>query len=257
MASNKNVSYEEIVAEAIRIVRKNGIEAVNDRNIAKNLNCSVQQINKTFTTKDKLKSAVVRRTFEIYKEVMEKALEKDNFIEMGLDYLYFIKNEKNLFKLLFMSNLHKNKNLLNITGANPNNNKVRTIISNTTGLKKSKADEMFSGMWFVLHGIGSLLATNDCDFNDDEVRQLLSNAYYGLIYSLRTDEHTKLIEQLSKRKQEIIKALLAGNDSYKKLSAALNISVNTVKTHLKQIYQATGIPNINALISHIKKYAEK
>ena len=62
-------------------------------------------------------------------------------------------------------------------------------------------------------------------------------------------ENIQLIQQLSKREKEVIEALLAGNVSYKELSTALNISVNTVKTHLKNIYSVTGAANIAALLS--------
>jgi len=54
---------------------------------------------------------------------------------------------------------------------------------------------------------------------------------------------------LSKRELEVIEAVLAGKVSHKDLSSHLNISVNTVKTHLKHIYQTTGVSNIAALSS--------
>jgi len=62
-------------------------------------------------------------------------------------------------------------------------------------------------------------------------------------------DYTPFIQQLSKREMEVVGAVLAGNVSYKDLSKVLNISVNTVKTHLKHIYQTTGVSNITALSS--------
>jgi len=66
---------------------------------------------------------------------------------------------------------------------------------------------------------------------------------------VKTDEYAPFIQHLSRRELEVIEAVLAGNVSYKKLSTALNISVNTVKTHLKHIYQTTGVSSIAALLS--------
>jgi DNA-binding CsgD family transcriptional regulator len=63
------------------------------------------------------------------------------------------------------------------------------------------------------------------------------------------DDYIQFAQLLSKRELEVIEAILAGNDSYKKLTAALNISTNTVKTHLRHIYQTTGVSNIAALSS--------
>lgn len=60
-------------------------------------------------------------------------------------------------------------------------------------------------------------------------------------------EYNQYIKDLSRRELEVIETILAGNISYKDISKKLNISVNTVKTHLKSIYQTTGVSNITAL----------
>jgi len=65
----------------------------------------------------------------------------------------------------------------------------------------------------------------------------------------KVDGYSQFIQHLSRRELEVIEAVLAGNIKHKELSAALGISVNTVKTHLKHIYQATGVSNIAALKS--------
>jgi len=67
--------------------------------------------------------------------------------------------------------------------------------------------------------------------------------------AVKVDEYTQFMQHLSRRELEVIEAVLAGKASYKELSAALNISVNTVKAHLKHIYKTTGVSNITALSS--------
>jgi len=67
-------------------------------------------------------------------------------------------------------------------------------------------------------------------------------------------DYTPFIRQLSRRELEVIEAILAGNVSHKELSKTLNISVNTVKTHLKHIYQTTGVSNIAGLSSLFRGY---
>jgi len=71
----------------------------------------------------------------------------------------------------------------------------------------------------------------------------------------QTGKYTPFIPLLSKRELEVVEAVLAGNVSHKELSSVLNISVNTVKTHLKHIYQATGVSNIAALSSLFHGYS--
>jgi len=67
-------------------------------------------------------------------------------------------------------------------------------------------------------------------------------------------DYTPFIKLLSRRELEVIEAILGGNVSHKQLSAALNISVSTVKTHLIHIYQTTGVSSISALSSLFHGY---
>jgi len=59
--------------------------------------------------------------------------------------------------------------------------------------------------------------------------------------------YTQFIQDLSRRELEIVETILAGKTSYKEISAALNISVHTVKAHLKSIYRTTGVSNVAAI----------
>jgi len=59
--------------------------------------------------------------------------------------------------------------------------------------------------------------------------------------------YSRFIQKLSRRELDVIEAVLAGYVSQKELADSLKISVNTVKTHLKHIYQTTGISGIDAL----------
>jgi len=72
--------------------------------------------------------------------------------------------------------------------------------------------------------------------------------------TIKASDYMPFIKHLSRRELEVIEAILAGNISYKDLSKTLNISVNTVKTHLKHIYQTTGVSNIAGLSSLFNGY---
>jgi len=73
----------------------------------------------------------------------------------------------------------------------------------------------------------------------------------------KEDKYMPFMQVLSRRELEVIEAILAGNVRYKQLSAALNISVSTVKTHLIHIYQTTGVSSIAALSSLFYGYTPK
>jgi DNA-binding CsgD family transcriptional regulator len=71
----------------------------------------------------------------------------------------------------------------------------------------------------------------------------------GIQKDVNIGEYEKYTQHLSRRELDVIEAILAGNYSYKELSNILDISVNTVRTHIKHIYKTTGVSNMTALIS--------
>lgn len=184
MAPHIKISSEEILSQSIKIIRKNGIEALNARSIAKQLKCSIQPIFRTFGTMEKLKTAVYDCAHEIYTERMEKAFVTDGFRGIGLAYIKFANDEKNIFRFLFMTNVFNNSSLGKIIGTLPNDGRIISYITKVTGLSKLKARELYTGMWFYSHGIASLLATNNCSF-DKEAERIFENAYRGLLQELK------------------------------------------------------------------------
>jgi DNA-binding CsgD family transcriptional regulator len=71
----------------------------------------------------------------------------------------------------------------------------------------------------------------------------------GIQEDVKIGEYKKYVQHLSRRELDVVEAVLAGYYSYKELSKALDISVNTVRTHIRHIYQTTGVSNITALSS--------
>jgi DNA-binding CsgD family transcriptional regulator len=71
----------------------------------------------------------------------------------------------------------------------------------------------------------------------------------GIQKDVNTGEYEKYIQHLSRRELDVVGAILAGNYSYKELSNTLDISVNTVRTHIKHIYKTTCVSNMTALTS--------
>jgi len=68
-------------------------------------------------------------------------------------------------------------------------------------------------------------------------------------------KYIKFIPKLTKRELEVIEAVLAGALRYKSIASSLNISVNTVKTHLRKIYLIVGVNNTEALMSLFRGYS--
>lgn len=81
----KKVQKEDILKATLEILKKEDIESLNARRIAKELNCSVQPIYHNFENMEELKKAAFLEMHGIYQRYMKKASEKEKaYKEMGL-----------------------------------------------------------------------------------------------------------------------------------------------------------------------------
>lgn len=185
------ITDEDIMNAAIQLVRDKGIESLNARDLAKEIGCSVHPIFRVYNSMDGLKVAVYKMAEDIYNKRMFEAGEssKDGFIAMGLTYIEFAKSEKNLFKLLFMTDGFKEHSLMEIVGSTQGDDEVIGMICQMTGLSIEAGRELYAGIWLTTHGIAAMFATNSCKFKDEEIRRLLNNSFMGLLMKLKKEEN--------------------------------------------------------------------
>lgn len=183
------ISEEEILEEAIMLIREKGFTSLNARDLAKRLGCSVHPIFRAFLSMDGLKEAVYQRVEQIYNnKMLEAGKQEGGFLQMGLTYIDFAKKERNLFQLLFMSDAFQKKGIMDIVGSTEGDDEVIDMICQMSGLSKKGAKELFAGIWLTTHGIAAMFATNGCQYNDNEIRRLLDNSFMGLIMKLKKEE---------------------------------------------------------------------
>mgnify|MGYP001554586929 CR=1 FL=1 len=72
--------------------------------------------------------------------------------------------------------------------------------------------------------------------------------FTGLFIMVKSKQLEESI--FSNREKEIVHLIMNG-ESYKEIAQSLFISINTVKTHLKNIYKKAGVNNKKELIHHI------
>ncbi|ROR26345.1 TetR family transcriptional regulator [Mobilisporobacter senegalensis] len=194
MPPKEKVTKEEIINTAINIVREKGIENLNARNLARKMGCSVHPIFRGYHSMEGLKTEIYKMVEHIYNQQMLNAVEhgEDGFLNMGLAYINFAKDEKNLFKLLFMSDAFREQGIMDIAGTTEGDDEVLDMICQRTGLGKKSARELYTGIWLTTHGIASMIATNSCRFSDEENRRLLNNSFMGLLMKLKKEEEQSL-----------------------------------------------------------------
>lgn len=171
------VSKEELINAAVSIVRKQGADALNARALAERLNCSTQPIFSNFSTMEKLRFAVIGFADALYNQYTENELRSKKYPDYkatGMAYIRFAKEEKELFKLLFM------RDRLNEDSALTFEKSISDIVESSTGLDKDKASLFHLEMWIYVHGIATMTATGFLELDEELISEILSDAYQGM-----------------------------------------------------------------------------
>lgn len=186
------IKEDAILDVALEIIRTSGIEGLNAREIARILGCSIQPVFRTFHNMDNLKTALyqkVENSFNTY--MLDGMNHRIPFLGMGLAYIRFASEEKNLFKLLFMSeSLHVDSPMDMIAG--DDNQEVIAMIAGMTGLNRDHSKKLYVDIWLLTHGIASLVATNQCHFSHEEIETILMDAFKGYLnlFTMKEEEQS-------------------------------------------------------------------
>lgn len=181
MPPKVKIDKEAILTAAVDILREEGENRLHAREIAKRLGCSIQPIFSNYENMADLKEKVKKRGEEIYSGYMQKGMENHRipFLGMGMGYILFAKEEKNLFHLLFMSNVLQGNGLRGLVQGEENQ-QILSLISHMTGLSLDSSENLFLSIWLITHGIAAMVATNDLNLGEEEVEKILMNAFAGI-----------------------------------------------------------------------------
>ena len=179
MPPKVKVSKDDIVEAAFTIVRKDGIDAMNARAIASALNCSTQPIFSNFGSIDELRIAVVERTDRFFHELLRTEIEREEYPPYkatGMAYIKFAKDEKELFKLLYM----RDRTDEVTDGTSKVDELIGPIVRDATGLGRDDAALFHLEVWSFVHGIATMFATGFLDMDMGLVSRMMTDSYQGL-----------------------------------------------------------------------------
>ncbi len=179
MPPKAKVTKEDIINAAVDIVRKSGAQAINARAVASVLNCSTQPVFSNFDTMDELRLAVLKKADVLCQEYMRREEESGKFPVYkanGMAYIRFAKEEKELFKLLYM----RDRSGESGQEGSKLTDEMESIVHNNTGLSCAQVKLFHLEMWAYVHGIATMFATNFFDLEWELVSKMLTDSYQGL-----------------------------------------------------------------------------
>jgi AcrR family transcriptional regulator len=179
MAPKVKITKEEILSAAVELVRTGGEQSLNARNIASTLNCSTQPIFSNFATMEELRYAVLVQADALYRDYIHREMESGKYPAYkasGMAYIRFAKEEKELFKLLYMRN--RDGEAFSV-GAEVDS-EMEALVQTQTGLSETEAKLFHLEVWAYVHGIATMFATGFLNLEWELVSKMLTDCYQGL-----------------------------------------------------------------------------
>lgn len=179
MPPKVKTTREAIVDAAVALVRKDGAQALNARNLAAALGCSTQPVFSNFATMEELRLAVVEKADALCREYMQQEVNSGVYLPYkatGMAYIRFAKEEKELFQLLYMRDRSEEA----YSAALDFGAETEALVQQNTGLDAQTAKLFHLEIWACVHGIAAMFATGFVDLPWELVSSMLTDIYQGL-----------------------------------------------------------------------------
>ncbi len=178
MPPKVRIQKEDILETGLQLLREKGPGAVNARSIAAGLGCSTQPIFSNYATMEQLQADLLAEAYRLYDRRIQAAMTSGQYPPYkatGMEYIRFAREEKELFRLLFMRDR---------TGEPPQEEDPQTMqiirIIMEQGKMSEQAARRFHGeMWIFVHGIATMMATGYLQPEEETVSAMLTDIYQG------------------------------------------------------------------------------
>ena len=181
---------EQIVSSALELVREQGMEALTARGLGEKLGASSKPIFSWFRSMEQVQAAVMEAADQVYQTYLKSGMQEGKyppFKAAGMAYIRFAKEEKQLFRLLFMRDRshdpHQEKEGAEVAAL------MTELVQKNAGLNEQSARMLYLENWIYVHGIASMIATGYLEFDEADISVMMTDVYRGL--TLRAGEVEK------------------------------------------------------------------
>lgn len=151
------------------------------RALAAELGCSVKPIFGLFRSMEEVQQEVLAAANELYQGAIQAGMISGKYPPYkasGMAYIGFAREERELFKLLFM----RDRSGERIEEDRESIRLLLELLQRNLGVSEDDAYLFHLEMWVYVHGIATMIATSYLDWDDEFVSRVLTDAYVGLKY---------------------------------------------------------------------------
>jgi AcrR family transcriptional regulator len=179
MARKESITRDYLFETAFEMAREEGIENVTARKLAAKAGCSTQPIFRLYSNMQELWEEIFVQGVNYFEEYYRQAEVYDDtpFVNLGLTYIRFATEEKDLFQMLFLATERYGKSLYEILNGKAGS--VSKEIAKAQRRGCSNASDLFMKMWIFIHGAACMSITGDYDLGLQDTIDMLKAAYKG------------------------------------------------------------------------------
>lgn len=187
MPPKARYSRDEIVATALEIASREGMEGLTAKSLGSALGTSTSPIFTVFDSMQEVQDAVrlaAMARFESYAHRMSGDMPP--FKQVGMQMILFAKAEPRLYRLIFMSHNSGVRSFDDIyTHLGSVADECLDTIVRDYGLSPEDARALFEHSWIHTFGIGAMCATGTCDFSEEQISRMLTQDFTAMMTLLR------------------------------------------------------------------------
>ena len=180
MPPKVKITKEMVANASFEVIRVMGHKNLNARTIAETLGCSTQPVLYSFKTVDEIREAAYKIADEYHTSfIMPGETDENPMLKLGLNYVRFGYEEKNLFRFLFQTDKFGGKGIGELM-SDPELSGILGVMAKGLNVPIKQAGEMFMTFFCVAHGLASLLANNSMEYDEEQCTKMLVNVFTGM-----------------------------------------------------------------------------
>ena len=169
---------EEVVQAALDMTRESGVSSITARALGERLGSSSRPIFSLFQSMQEVQQEVMQAANALYQDYLKRDMAAGKYPvykASGMAYIRFAKEERELFKLLFMRDRTGEK-----IAEDEEIRPIIQIIMKNTGWSEQKSYLFHLEMWVYVHGFATMIATSYLEWDWDTISQMLTDGFEGL-----------------------------------------------------------------------------
>jgi len=186
MPPSTRITREMILKTGYELVVASGIESVNSRSIAKMLGCSTQPIFSQFPSMEELKQDIHDLACQEFEQSVLCYVDSDSFmLSSYLNVINLAKNQKNIFKLIYLSEYCMGENFLNTRMNFESNKRIWHEIKLKYQVNDNECSDILERISLLVQGIATVIATSNIQYSDEQVIDIVENTLEDIIMGIR------------------------------------------------------------------------